>query len=48
MFDKRDVFNFHIVGMPSITSNIPFIVFYSSTMAGFVRIARSTLLIKDL
>ena len=33
--------------MPSITSNIPSIIFYSSTLSEFVRIAWSTLLIKD-
>ena len=33
--------------MPSITSNILFIIFYSSTIPEFVRIARSTLLLKD-
>ena len=33
--------------MPSITSNIPSIIFYSSTMSEFVRIAGSTLLLKD-
>ena len=32
MFDKQDAFNFHIVRMPSVTSNIASIVFYSSAM----------------
>ena len=47
IFDKYDTFNFHIFKMPSIISNIPSIIFYSSTMSGFVRIARSTLLLRD-
>ena len=45
MFDKHDAFNFHIVGMSSITSNIPSSIFYISTMSEFVKIARSTLII---
>ena len=32
MFDKQDAFNFYIVRMPSITSNISSITFYSSAM----------------
>ena len=47
MFDKEDAFNFHIVRMPSITSIIPYIILYSSTMSEFIRIARSTLLLKE-
>ena len=47
MFDKQDTFNFHFARMPSITSNIPSIIFYSSNMSEFVRITRSTLLLKD-
>ena len=46
MFDKRDIFNCHIARMLLITSNIPSIIFYSSTMSEFVRIARSKLLLK--
>ena len=47
MFNRVYRFNFHIVRMPSITSNLPSINFYSSTLLEFVRIARSTLLLKD-
>ena len=46
MFEKQDDFNFHIARMPSIKSNIPSIIVYSSTMLEFVRIARSTLILK--
>ena len=46
MFDKRDAFNFHIVRIPSVTTNIPSIIFYSSTLSDFVRFARSALLLK--
>ena len=46
MFEKRDAFDFHLVRMPSITSNIPSIICYSSIMSEFVRIARSELLLK--
>ena len=42
VLDKLDTFNFNIVRMPSITSNIPSIIFCSSTMSEFV-ITRSTL-----
>ena len=45
--NKRDVFNVHIARMSSIISNIPSIIFYSSTMSKFGRIARSTLLLKE-
>ena len=44
MTDKQDAF--HLVRIPSITSNTPSIIFYSFTMSQFVRIARSTLLLK--
>ena len=47
MFFKRDIFNFHFVSMPSSKNNIPFIIFYGSTMSEFVRIAKLTLLLKD-
>ena len=47
MFDKRAAFNFYIVRIPSITSNILSIICYSYTMSEFVRIGRSTLLTKD-
>ena len=48
MFDKLDAFNFSIVRMPSTTSNVPSITLYSSTMSEFLRIARSTLLLKNI
>ena len=48
MFDKWEASNFHIVRMLSITSIIPCITFYSSTMPEFVRITRSTLLLKEV
>ena len=32
MLDKKETFNFHIVRMPSTTSNISPIIFYSFTM----------------
>ena len=47
LFDKRDNFNFFIVRMPNLTSNIPTSVFYGSILSEFLRIARSTLLFKD-
>ena len=47
MFHKRDTLTFMFsTFMPS--SNIPFIIFYSSTMSEFVTIARSTLLLKGI
>ena len=42
LYDKHDSFNFFIVRMPRMSSNIPSIVFYGS-----VRIARCTLLFED-
>lgn len=47
MFDNWNAFNFLTVRMPSFISNIPSIVFYSSTMLEFVRITRSALLLLD-
>ena len=47
LFDKRDNFNFFIVRMPNLTSNIPSTVFYGSILSEFLRIARSTLLFED-
>ena len=47
MLDKKETFNFHIVRMPSVTSNIPSIIIYSFTMSEFVKIAGSTLLLKN-
>ena len=46
MFDKLDAFNFHIVIMPSVISNIPSIIFYNSSMSEFVRTLISALLLK--
>ena len=48
LFDKRDAFPFSIVRMPHIDSNMPESIFYSSFVGEFLRIARSTLLFKDL
>lgn len=47
LYDKRDDFPFSIVRMPHIDSNIPEAIFYSSLVGEFLRIARSTLLVKD-
>ena len=47
MFDKRDTFNFHTVKLPSTTNNIPYIIFYSSTLSEFRSIDRSKLLVKE-
>ena len=47
LFDKRDAFPFHIVRMPQYSSNIPKYIFYGSILAEFIRIARSTLKLKD-
>ena len=47
MLDKKKTFNFEIVRVPSVTSNILFIIFYSFTMSEFVIIAGSTLLLKN-
>ena len=47
MLDKKEIFNFHIVRMPSITSNLPSIIFYCFTMSEFVKIAGSTVLLKN-
>ena len=47
LFDKRDAFPFHIVRMPQYSSNIPKYIFYGSILAEFIRIARSTLRLKD-
>ena len=44
MFDKLDFFHFQTVRMPSITSNIPSIIFHLE----FAGTARSTLLLRDL
>ena len=42
-FDKRDAFKCHIIRIPS---NIPPTTFYCSALSEFVRIARSTSLLK--
>ena len=47
MLDKKETFNFHIVRMPSTTSNISPIIFYSFTMSEFEIIVGSTLLLKN-
>ena len=47
LFDKRDAFNFFIVRMPDLSSNIPSTVFYGSVLSEFLRIARYTLLYND-
>ena len=47
LYDKRDHFNFKIVRMPYLSSNIPHSVFYGSILSEFLRIARCTLLLQD-
>jgi hypothetical protein len=47
LFDKRDNFPFSIVRMPDLHGNIPNHIFYGSTMAEILRIARATLLYSD-
>ena len=47
LFDKRDSFPFFIVRMPHMDSNIPKNIFYSALVGEILRIARSTLLLKD-
>ena len=47
MFDQQNTSDFHVVRMPSITSNIPSIIFCSSTWSEFVKIFRSPLFLKD-
>ena len=47
LYDKRDSFNFFIVRMPQMSSNIPSTVFYGSVLSEFLRIARCTLLFED-
>ena len=47
LYDKRDNFNFFIVRMPQVSSNIPSSVFYGSALSEFLRIARCTLLFED-
>ena len=47
ILDKKEAFNVHIFRMPSITSNISYLIFYSFTMSEFVITARSTLLLKN-
>ena len=40
LYDKRDSFNFFIVRMPYLDSNIPPFIFYGSIFSEFLRIAR--------
>ena len=47
LYDKRDSFNFFIVQMPQMSSNIPSAIFYGSVLSEFLRIARCTLLFED-
>ena len=47
LFIQLCLFNFHIVRMSPATSEIPSIIFYSSTVSEFVRITSSTFLLKD-
>ena len=47
LYDKRDSFNFFIVWMPQMCSNIPSAIFYGSVLSEFLRIARCTLLFED-
>ena len=43
LYDKRDSFNFYIVRMPHLDSNIPPFTFYGSVFSEFLRIARFSL-----
>ena len=47
LFGKRDCFPFSIVRMSHIESIIPHNVFYSAIKGGFLRIASSTLCLRD-
>ena len=47
LFYKRDAFPFFIVCIPYIDSNIPKLIFYSALFGEFLRIARSSFLLKD-
>ena len=47
LFDKQDAFPFFVC-MPYADSNIPKLIFYSVLIGEFLRIARSSLLYKDL
>ena len=47
LYNKRDSFNFFIVRMPQMSSNIPSAIFYGSVLSEFLRIARCTLLFED-
>ena len=48
LFDKRGAFPFFTVHMAYTDSNIPKSVFYSALVGEFLRIARISLLYKDL
>ena len=47
LFDKRDEFPFSIVRMPYRESNIPITIFYASLVGEFLRIGRSSMLLRD-
>ena len=48
LFDKRDAFQFPIVRMPFIESNIPSSIFYGAVFSEILRIARCTLRFEDV
>ena len=48
LYDKRENLGFDIVSMPFACSNIPCKMFYGSTGAEFLRIARATIKIEDV
>ena len=48
LYDKRDSFNFFIVRMPYLDSNIPPFIFYGSIFSEFLRIARCSSNINSL
>ena len=47
LFDKRDSFLFSVVRMPHIASNIPQNIFQLAVKGEFLKIARSTLCLRD-
>ena len=47
LFDKRDNYDFKIVRMPFISSNIPTRIFYATFTSEILRIARTTLKLKE-
>ena len=46
LFDKRDAFQFSIVRMPHLSSNIPSTIFYGSIFSEILSMARCTLLFR--